>query len=119
VLLEVPEKEEMKMAETVTVAAVYENGILRPTRPLNLREQQTVYIQIISQESEETPNVEAEQEMKSIVHGLIQAGLLTPPPGRSDVEPMSDQERRELAEELGRAPGKPLSEIIIEDRGEW
>jgi hypothetical protein len=32
------------------------------------------------------------------------------------VEPISEEERRELADRLGRAPGKPLSEIIIEDR---
>jgi hypothetical protein len=31
---------------------------------------------------------------------------------------MSDAERRELADQFGRLPGKPLSEIIIEDRGE-
>ena len=34
------------------------------------------------------------------------------------VDPMSEQERRALAETLGRAPGKPLSQIIIEERGE-
>ena len=106
------------MTETVTVAAVYENGVLRPVRPLNLRERQTVYIQIMHQGVEELPDVEAEQEMESIIKSLIQTGALTPPPGRSDVEPMSEQERRALAEELGRTPGKPLSEIIIEDRGE-
>ena len=50
---------------------------------------------------------------------LVAAGRLTPPPGRSDVEPISEQERRELADRLGRAPGKPLSEMIIEGRGEW
>ena len=31
---------------------------------------------------------------------------------------ISGQERRELADRLGRVPGKPLSEIIIEDRGD-
>ena len=106
------------MTETVTVEAIYENGMLRPVRPLNLRERQTVYIQIIPSESVELSGTEAEQEMESIIQNLIQAGLLTPPPGCSDVESMSDQERIQLAEELGRAPGKPLSEIIIEDRGE-
>lgn len=55
------------MAETVTVEAVYENGTLRPVHPLNLRERQTVYIQIMPQESDELPAVEAEQEMESII----------------------------------------------------
>jgi len=37
----------------------------------------------------------------------------TPPP-----DPVPEEERRALAERLARMPGKPLSEIIIEDRGE-
>jgi hypothetical protein len=46
--------------------------------------------------------------------------LLTPPLDHSEIsQPPSKKERRELAEELGRVPGKPLSEIIIEERGEW
>ena len=49
----------------------------------------------------------------------MQAGLLTPPPGRSDILSPSAEERRELAERLGQARGKPLSEVIIEERGEW
>jgi predicted DNA-binding antitoxin AbrB/MazE fold protein len=61
------EKQRQPMAETVTVEAVYENGTLRPVHPLNLRERQTVYIQIMPQESDELPAVEAEQEMESII----------------------------------------------------
>jgi predicted DNA-binding antitoxin AbrB/MazE fold protein len=95
---------------TETVKAVYENGVLRPLRPLKLRERQTVRLQIV----QEVTDSEDEVALRM----LIEAGALTPPPGRSDVEPISEQERRELADRLGRAPGKPLSEIIIEDRGE-
>lgn len=93
------------------VRAVYENGKLHPLRPLNLREHQTVRVQVLPDE----PTDEAEQ----VILSLVANGLLTPPPGRSDVEPIPDDERRELAESLGTAPGKPLSEIIIEERGEW
>jgi len=96
---------------TETVKAVYENGVLRPLRPLKLRERQTVYLQIVSEEP-----IDSEDE--TAIRALVEAGILTPPPGRSNVEPISEQERRELADRLGRAPGKPLSEIIIEDRGE-
>ena len=32
--------------------------------------------------------------------------------------PLSEEERDEIAKTLGQAPGKPLSEIIIEERGE-
>jgi len=95
------------MAEIVT--AVYENGVLRPLRPLNLRERQTVRLQVLPEEPAD--------EIEKVIQMLVEAGLLTPPPGRSEVAPISEQERRELAEVLGRAPGKPLSEIIIEERG--
>jgi len=96
---------------TETVTAVYENGVLRPLRPLELRESQTVRLQIMSDES-------TENEDEAAIRALVDAGILTPPPGRSNLEPISEHERRDLADRLGRAPGKPLSEIIIEDRGE-
>jgi predicted DNA-binding antitoxin AbrB/MazE fold protein len=102
---------------TEIITAVYENGVLRPTRPLALRERETVRIQIVSEPTTApSQEAEAEAELDRIIQELVQAGILTPPPGRSDVEPLSEAER-ELADRLGRAPGKPLSEIIIEDRG--
>jgi predicted DNA-binding antitoxin AbrB/MazE fold protein len=97
------------MAEIVT--AVYEKGVLRPLQPLNLEERQTVRLQVLP----EKPDSEVEQ----VIQALVEAGLLTPPPGHSEVDPVSEEERRELARILGQAPGKPLSEIIIEERGEW
>ena len=96
---------------TETVKAVYENGVLRPLRPLKLRERQTVRLQIVPEEL-------TDYEDEAAIRMLVEAGTLTPPPGHSDVEPISEEERRELADRLGRAPGKPLSEIIIQDRGE-
>lgn len=96
---------------TEVVTAVYEKGILRPLSPLKLNEHQTVRIQIL-------PEQPVDDVDKSIQR-LITDGLLTPPPGHSEIDPMSETERRELAEALGKAPGKPLSEIIIEERGEW
>jgi len=98
------------MAETIT--AVYENRVLRPLSPLNLRESQTVRIQIM-------PEKPLEDEEEIAIHMLVADGLLTPPPRCSDVEPLSDDERWELADRMGQTPGRPLSEIIIEDRGEW
>jgi predicted DNA-binding antitoxin AbrB/MazE fold protein len=96
------------MAEIVT--AVYEQGVLRPLHPLGLKEHQRVRLQVLP---------EPPEKVEHAIRALIQAGLLTPPPGHSEVPPLSEQERRELSELLGRVPGKPLSEIIIEDRGEW
>jgi predicted DNA-binding antitoxin AbrB/MazE fold protein len=96
------------MAEIVT--AVYEDGVLRPLQPLNLRERQTVRVQLLPDEP---------TDVERVVQSLVKAGLITPPPGRSEVDPVSEEERRELARVLGQAPGKPLSEVIIEERGEW
>jgi predicted DNA-binding antitoxin AbrB/MazE fold protein len=95
------------MAEIVK--AIYENGVLRPLSPLRLAEQQTVSLQILP----EQPIDPVEEAIRQ----LINSGLLTPPLGYSEVEPVSETERRELAESLGQSPGKPLSEIIIEERG--
>ena len=96
------------MAEIITAA--YDGGVLRSQEPLELRERQIVRLQILSDS-----DLEAAQ---AAVSELVASGVLTPPPGRSDVPPISEQARRELADRLGRAPGKPLSEVIIEDRGE-
>ena len=96
------------------VTAVYEKGMLRPLQPLNLREQQRVRIQVLPEEL-----AEAENEYEAAIRVLVAEGLLTPPPGCSDVPPIPEQERLELADRLGQAPGKPLSKIIIEEREEW
>jgi predicted DNA-binding antitoxin AbrB/MazE fold protein len=97
------------MAEIIT--ATYENGVLRPLRPLNLRERQTVRLQILPEEPSD--------EVEEVVQLLVKAGLLTPPSGHSEFGPVSEEKRRELAESLGQEPGDPLSEIIIDERGEW
>lgn len=95
------------MAEIVK--AIYENGVLRPLSPLKLAEQQTVSLQILPEQPID-PVEEAIQQ-------LINNGLLTPPLGYSEVEPVSEVERQELAETLGQSSDKPLSEMIIEERG--
>ncbi|PKO24045.1 MAG: hypothetical protein CVU38_00740 [Chloroflexi bacterium HGW-Chloroflexi-1] len=95
------------MSEVLT--AVYERGVLRPLGPVGLCERQTVRLQILPEE----PIDEAEQ----VIRMLVRTELLTPPAGRSALEPISEAERREAADALGRVAGKPLSEIIIEERG--
>ena len=97
------------------VRAVYENGVLRPLRPLKLREHQTVRLQLLSDETRED-----EDEGEAAIRILVAAGLMRPPErGTLPPDPVSEEERLALAERLARAPGKPLSKIIIEDRGEW
>jgi predicted DNA-binding antitoxin AbrB/MazE fold protein len=99
---------------TEIVTAVYENGILRPLRPLDLRERQTVRLQLLPEEPSEE-----EGEGEAAIRILVSAGLMPPPqPGAPPPDPVSAEKRHALAERLAQAPGKPLSELIIEDRGE-
>lgn len=61
---------------------------------------------------------EPEDKAAQVLDELVLAGIITPPPGHSHIEAVSDEAREEIAAALGRLPGKPLSEIIIEERGE-
>ena len=65
------------------------------------------------------PEMTEEDEGEEMVRLLVTAGLMRPR-SRMDTlppDPVSEAERRALAERLGQAPGKPLSEVAIEDRG--
>ena len=93
------------------ITAVYENGLLRPLQPLDLREHQTVRLQVLPERSLD--------EAEGLIRMMVAAGVVTPPPGHSEIEPLPDEGRRELADLLGGAPGRPLSEMIIEERGAW
>jgi predicted DNA-binding antitoxin AbrB/MazE fold protein len=90
------------------VRAVYEKGVLRPLRPLDLSEAQQVRIQIWSENG---------SEQEEILGLMVDAGLMHPHPQSAPPPPLSEEARRALAEEIGGAPGKPISEMIIEDRG--
>lgn len=95
------------------IKAVVEKGLLRPLRPLNLRERQTVRIQVLADEPalSETPGEAARL--------MVAAGMLRPKSaGPIPEDPVPAAERRRLADLLGAAPGKPLSELILDDRGE-
>lgn len=96
---------------TEIITAIYENGVLRPLQPLRLRESQLVWVSVATEDKE--------SEREASLRALIEEGLIDPP-GVDDVpDPVSAEERQYLADLLGRAPGKPLSQIVIEDRGEW
>jgi predicted DNA-binding antitoxin AbrB/MazE fold protein len=94
-----------------SIIAVYEDGILRPLEPLRLPEKQRVRIRF-----------ELEGQMDSqanIFEFLINAGWLRPPSGGSDVTPVPLMERNRVADILGQAAMKPVSEMIMDDRGEF
>ena len=100
------------------VTAVYEKGMLRPLQPLNLRERQRVRIRVVPEDSDVSE--EPVDDTDALIQRLVAKGLMRPRPrGPIPPDPVSAEERKALADRLGRAPGKPLSEIIIEERGEW
>ncbi len=94
------------------ITAIYEHGVLRPLSPLSLQEHQIVEIQVLSVNS-------ASDDIQQALQTLIATGLVTPPPHCPDVELVSEEARWELAQQMGQRPGKPLSEIIIEERGPY
>jgi len=78
--------------------------------------------QILVKQATRQPLVPRElSELDKMLHLLLKVGLSQP---RYLSQPMSPNpvswaERRELANLLGQVPGKPLSEIVIEERGTW
>jgi hypothetical protein len=59
----------------------------------------------------------AREDALSDYRSLISNGVITPPAHRQDISPVSDQVWHELMARLALTSGKPLSEIIIEERG--
>ncbi len=104
------------MMEIVT--AVYEKGMLRPLQPLNLRERQRVRIRVVPEDSDVSE--EPVDDTDALIQRLVAKGLMRPRPrGPIPPDPVSAEDRKALADRLGRAPGKSASEMVIEDRGEW
>ncbi|MCP4111446.1 MAG: antitoxin family protein [Desulfobacteraceae bacterium] len=93
------------------IIAVYENGCLRPLHPLYLNENETVRIMILPKK--QTDDTDEVIEMMTAA-GLIKPSRVIKVPLSPD--PVTEQERSELAEKLGKIPGRTLSEIIISER---
>ena len=94
------------------VTAVYEKGVLRPLHPVNLRDRQQVHLQVLADDWEEN-------DAWTAVSVLVGAGLMrSPRQGTPPPDPVSKEERLALAKRISKAPGKSLSDIVIEDRGE-
>jgi predicted DNA-binding antitoxin AbrB/MazE fold protein len=91
--------------------AVYEKGYLKPLIPLNLQENETVHIVILP------GNLTDEKD--EIIQFMIKADLLNPSKLMKfsyTPDPVSEEERNDLAAKLGKAAEKPISEIIIEEK---
>ncbi len=89
------------------IIAVYVNGILRPLTPVSLPEGTRVTLEVVPSDNEEQ---EKTLQMLSDIQITYPSGKFKTPP------PMTEEERRQLAGRMGAMPGKPLSEIIIEER---
>ncbi|MDX2040578.1 MAG: antitoxin family protein [Acidobacteriota bacterium] len=97
------------------VTAIYAEGVLRPLSPLKLPEQAEVEVEV---KTKAKPSRAAIEERIRLHQALVDAGLVRDA-GHWQAEivmPVSEDEE----EELGRvfAAGKPLSELILEEREE-
>jgi predicted DNA-binding antitoxin AbrB/MazE fold protein len=89
------------------IAVIYEKGVLRPLRPLNIPEHTRLKIRIME------PGDDGMTEAEKAYQVLVQAGLIRPS-SPSEVEPVSESERLQAADEYGQAG--PLSDLIIAER---
>jgi predicted DNA-binding antitoxin AbrB/MazE fold protein len=104
------------MPETIT--AIYENGVFRPLSPLSLNDGETVQITIVAEVSQE--EVKGDRE-KSMMRMFVGGMRLPKKQGKLDRDELIKraQQWRELMQKMEPLPGKPLSEMVIEDRGPW
>lgn len=95
------------------VTAIYENGVLRLLTPLTLPEHTRVRVRV----ERILEPTDAAAHRRRIHEALVAAGLSLPAPYKS---PSSDLLSAERREELARlfSTGRPLSELIIEERNE-
>jgi predicted DNA-binding antitoxin AbrB/MazE fold protein len=104
------------MPETIT--AIYENGVFRPLSPLSLNDGETVQITIVAEVSQPQNSIVLQRE-KSMIKMITEGQLVPLPTKQFKLDAAAEQKRRELFEKLKGRVGKPLSEIVIEDRGPW
>jgi len=91
-----------------TIAAIYEQGVLRPLTPLALPEHTRVQIQIVAL----VPAVQ--EERHRVRQALLDAGVIRPRPTIEPVQPVSEAQLAAAADALAAAG--PLSELIIAER---
>jgi len=94
------------MGEMIT--AIYEKGILRPTRRLALPERARVGLHIVIQYENET------DERQKVRQALLDAGVIQPHPPASTPSPITETDLLVAAQALGAAG--PLSTVILADR---
>jgi len=98
-----------------TISAIYADGVLRPLTPLELPEQTEVELEV---RPALKPATSVLAERIRIHQILVEAGLVVNHQTWQALpeDPISEPEQEELDMAFGN--GKPLSEIIIEEREE-
>ena len=104
------------MPETIT--AIYENGVFRPLSPLSLNDGETVQITIVAEVSQEELKGDREKSMMRMFVGGMRLPKKQGKLDRAELIKRA-QQWRELMQKMEPLPGKPLSEMVIEDRGPW
>ncbi len=90
------------------IKAIYESGLLQP---LSLTDNQTVKMQIIEETDQDI--------IEKILHNMAKEGVLSLPEKTDLPCPVYDEEMERVADILGKAAKVPLSQMIIEDRGDY
>ena len=94
-----------------TIKAIYEHGVLRPLTPLALPDRAEV--QITVEAASERPDADAHR--RQVDAALLAAGLLASRAAADPAHPpLTDAERDALARHI--PAGRPLSELILEER---
>ncbi|MFQ5613286.1 MAG: antitoxin family protein [Anaerolineae bacterium] len=95
-----------------SITAIYENGVLRPLTPLELPENTQVQIQV---HRVSMPAGDSIAHRRRVREALIAAALSLPTPeAPPTASPLSAERRQELAQLF--SAGRPLSELIVEER---
>jgi len=93
-----------------TIVTIYEQGVLRPLKPLSLPENTQVRIQIVA------PTLPAKEERLRVRKALLDAGVIRPRQVTEPIQPVSEAELEKAAQALAAAG--PLSELIMAEREE-
>lgn len=91
----------------IMVTAIYENGVLRPLKPLRLEELEVVTIEIKTGIDEDR-----------LIRDLTSSRVITGPTGHNSAISYTVDERIALADRIAKAAGRSLSDLIIEERQE-
>ncbi len=94
------------MGEMIT--AIYEKGVLRPTRRLALPERARVGLHIVIQYESEA------DERQKVRQALLNAGVIQPHPPTNTPPAVTETDLLAAAQALGAAG--PLSTVILADR---